>query len=120
MEDNQQEILALKHHLNDYTEEEAVDLTEDEMILAERLLPDLNKIADECMEEIWHKYDRKGRGYLPRQSTKEMLRDLLTRMGETTDLQTDDDFDRAFLEFDINMSDTIEKEEVNLFLLVMG
>ena len=47
-----------------------------------------------------------------------MLRDVLHHLGETTKF-TDEDFERAFNEFDINKSETLEKQEMRLFLLQM-
>ena len=47
-----------------------------------------------------------------------MLRDVLHHLGETTKFK-DEDFERAFVEFDVDKSQTIEKDEMKLFLLKM-
>ena len=90
----------------------------DEIVLIERLLPGMDSIVESCIEDIWFRYDRSKSGMLSKRESKAMLRDVLHHLGETSYF-SDEDFERAFREFDINRSESFEKAEVHSFLLRM-
>ena len=107
----------------------------------QQLQKSVDNIINKCVEEIWFLYDTDGNGYLDKDETRQFVRFILSVKDEKNqpDEESKDDGDKStgeadeddidvftkeeeeefnalFTEFDVNNSETIEKEEMIEFI----
>eukprot|EP00352_Strombidinopsis_acuminata_P007892 CAMPEP_0176374336 /NCGR_PEP_ID=MMETSP0126-20121128/26688_1 /TAXON_ID=141414 ORGANISM="Strombidinopsis acuminatum, Strain SPMC142" /NCGR_SAMPLE_ID=MMETSP0126 /ASSEMBLY_ACC=CAM_ASM_000229 /LENGTH=84 /DNA_ID=CAMNT_0017734875 /DNA_START=175 /DNA_END=429 /DNA_ORIENTATION=+ len=82
-------------------------------------MPGIDTVIDDCIEDIWRRYDKDGSGELDKAETKIFLKNTLLELGETGDF-SESDFNTAFSEFDKDNNGTVNKEEMKIFIIKMA
>ena len=82
-------------------------------------MPDMDQTIENAVEEIWQRFDVDNSGFLDREESEKMFRQILTEFGESIDF-TDADFRVAFKEFDKNRNGRIARDEMKLFIIKMA
>ena len=76
-------------------------------------MTDIDQIIEQCVEDIWHKYDKDGSGELDKEEARAFAEKIL---GPAAASFSDDDFENIFLEFDGDGSGKIDKKEMASFI----
>lgn len=76
---------------------------------------DIDKIIENCIDDIWKNYDKDNSGFLDKDETKAFVKNTLTEMGESGDFG-EGDFDACFKEFDKDGNGTISRDEMKIFI----
>ena len=95
------------------------EFDEEEQMLINALMPGIDTVIDDCIEDIWRRYDKDNSGELDKAETKIFLKNTLLELGETGEF-SEDDFEVAFKEFDKNNSGSVDKEEMKIFIIKMA
>ena len=95
------------------------EFDEEEQMLINALMPGIDTVIDDCIEDIWRRYDKDGSGELDKAETKIFLKNTLLELGETGDF-SENDFNTAFSEFDKDNNGTVNKEEMKIFIIKMA
>ena len=75
---------------------------------------DVDKILQQCVEDIWHKYDEDNSGELDKEEARQFAAAILGK--DNVANFSDEDFDICFREFDDDGSGKIDKAEMVLFI----
>ena len=87
--------------------------------LIETLMPGIDTVIDDCITDIWKKYDINQDKFLSKEETKAFLKQTLKELGETADF-SDEDFDAAFAEFDQDNNGSVDMDEMKAFIIKMA
>ncbi len=71
------------------------------------------------VEEIWGEWDKDGNGYLDKTEMKGFIMATMKQAGNSTEI-SDEEFSKIFAEFDIDGSNTIEKDEMAVLVKRMA
>lgn len=75
----------------------------------------ITEIIDQCVEDIWHKYDLDGSNKLDIQETKKFITDILKEIGNLASFE-EKQFEDCFKEFQ-NDDEKIDRKEMGTFIL---
>ncbi len=78
-------------------------------------MSDIDKIIENCIDDIWKNYDKDNSGMLDKDETKAFVKNTLSEMGENGDF-SETDFEACFKEFDKDGNGTISREEMKIFI----
>ena len=69
----------------------------------------------QMIDHIWQTYDTNHDGKLDKSETKKMMIEILQNIG-LSELYSDSAFNQVFAQFDIDVSGTIERNELDAFI----
>ena len=75
----------------------------------------INKVIQQCVDDIWSEYDKDNSGFLDKEETKQFVKNTLNEMQDNNDF-SETDFEACFLDFDRDGSGTVHRNEMAIFI----